>query len=195
MPPSSLVSGIALTATASQRPAVIPRKMPTPPKSGVALSCHRSAEGAATRRRANGQRSSRYTVSAEAGRAAAAVRVLTRREGSGAVLGLCLPAQSVPTLVRDDDGLRRSASLPRALCEPVPPGLPGEVQGLAARRPLVAPQPARPARRLPGRLRADLPEQEHLSLPRVPARGPRLLDLLLGLAAVGVARRWSTARS
>ena len=65
------------------------------------------------------------------------------------VLGLCLPAQAVPRLVRDDDGLRRSPSLPRAVREPLPPGLPGEVQGIAARRRLVAPQPARSARRLP----------------------------------------------
>src|SRR4029077_17885993 len=121
------------------------------------------------------------------GSATRATTVLTRCEGSGGVLGLCLPAQSVPTLVRDHDGLRRSPSLPRALCEPVPPGPPGEIQGLAARRALVAPQPARPARRLSGRLRPDLPEQEHLPLPRVPARGPCLLDLLLGLTAVGLA--------
>ena len=73
------------------------------------------------------------------------------------MLGLCLPTQAVPRLVRDDDGLRRSPPLPRALREPLSPGLPGEVQGIAARRPLVAPQPARAARRLPRRLRADLP--------------------------------------
>src|SRR5438045_2758936 len=153
MPAISLVSGTAPTAIASQRPAVIPRKIATPPKSGVGRSCQRSAEGAATSRIANGDRRSVQTASAAAGKAATAATVLTRGEGSGAVLGLCLLTQTIPRLVRADDGLCRPSALPRALREPLPPRLPGEVQGIAPRRPLVAAQPARAARRVPGRLR------------------------------------------
>src|SRR5206468_10296263 len=111
----------------------------------------------------------------------AAAIVLTSSEGNRAVLGLCVPAQSVPRLVRADDGLRRSPPLPRALREPLPPRLPGEIQGLPARGPLVAAQPARPARGLPRRVRAPLPEHAHRPLPRLSPGRPRLLDLLLCL--------------
>src|SRR5437868_1947013 len=124
MPAISFVSGTAPTAIASHRPAEMQRKIATPPKSGVGRSCQRSADGAATSRIANGDRSSSQTASAAAGKAATAATVLTRGEGSGAVLGLCLPAQAVPRLVRADDGLCRPPALPRALREPLPPRLP-----------------------------------------------------------------------
>src|SRR4029079_6552621 len=101
----------------------------------------------------------RRIASAAAGRAAIAARVLTRCEGKGSLLGLCVPAQSLPRLVTDHDGLRRPAPLPRALLEPLPPRLPGEVQGVPAGRLLVAPEPARAARGLPARLRCHLPGQ------------------------------------
>ena len=56
--------------------------------------------------------------------------------------------------------------------------------------PLVAPQPARPARRLPGRLRADLPEHEHPPLPactcsRASPAGSSSRSRCVGLAVDG----------
>src|SRR5262249_41374089 len=90
-----------------------------------------------------------------------------------------------PTLEpASDDGLRRPVPVPRALREPLPPRLPGEVQGVAARDRLVAPEPAPAARRVPRRLRAALPEREDAALPDLPARRPRLLAVLLSLAPV-----------
>ena len=132
---------------------------------------------------ASGERRSAQTASAAAGKAARAARVLTCGEGNGSLLGLCLPVQAVPRLVRDDDGLRRSPALPRALRQSLPAGLPGEVQGIAPRDPLVAAQPAGAARRLPRRLRAALSEQEDRALPALPPGRARLLDLLLRVAA------------
>src|SRR5665213_494344 len=158
MPAISRVSGTAPIAIASQRPAVIPRKIPMPPSSGVARARQRSAEVAATRRAASGECRSAQMESAAAGKAARAARVLTCGEGNGSLLGLCLPSQTLPRLVRDDDGLLRSAALPRALRQSFPAGLPGEVQGIPPRDLLVAPESACPAGRLPGRLRAALPE-------------------------------------
>ncbi len=122
---------------------------------------------------------------AAAGRAATAAIVLTALEGRGPLLGPCLPARAVPTLLRADDGLRRPPALPRAVREPLPARFPGQIQGLGARRRLVAGESARPARRLPARLRAAVHERQHPALPDLPARRARLLDLLLGLAAVG----------
>src|SRR6476659_2439290 len=63
--------------------------MPMPPKLGVAESCHRSAEGTATKRRVAGDRSSAQITAAVAGRATIATAVLTSAEGSGAPLARC----------------------------------------------------------------------------------------------------------
>src|SRR6266536_234813 len=187
MPLSSLVSGTAPTATASQRPAVSPAKIPIPPTSGVGRSCQRSTDGAASTRPATGVRSSSQTVRRAAGKAASAAIVLTNGEGRRAVLGPCLPTRRIPRLVRADDGLRRSGPLPRAVRQPLPPRLPGEVQRLAARHLLVAPESPGPARRLPGRVRgAPADAEDDPALPAVPAGRNRLLDLLLGLAPVRV---------
>src|SRR5256885_12600924 len=130
MPAISWVSGTAPIPIAIQSATVIPKKIAMPPSSGVGRSCQRSLAGAATSRTAREDRRSAQTASAAAGKAARAARVLTCGEGSGAVLGLCLPAEDVPRLIREDDGLRRSAALSRALREPLPARLPGEVQGL-----------------------------------------------------------------
>src|SRR3954452_20079174 len=190
MPTSSEVSGIAPTATVSQSPTLMPMKIAMPPTSGVGRSCQRSALGAATSRVASGERRSAQTASRTAGKAASAAAVLTCGEGRGAVLGLCLPARAVPRLVLRDDDLRRPAALPRAVREPLPARLPGEVQGVGARDRLVAPEPARAARRVPARLRAALPADDP-ALRDLPARGARVLDLLRHLAAgvVALARR------
>src|SRR5258708_20410971 len=183
MPAISRVRGTAPIAIASQRPAVIPRKIPMPPRSGVARARQRSADVPATRRAASGECKSAQMESAAAGKAARAARVLTCGEGNGSLLGLCLPAQSVPRLVRDDDGLLRSPALPRALRQSLPARLPGEVQGIPPRDLLVAAQSAGAARRLPRRLRAALPEQAHRPLPDLPPGRPRVLDLLLRVPA------------
>src|SRR2546421_6464703 len=183
MPAISRVSGTAPTAIAIQSPTVIPTKSATPPSSGVGRSCQRSADGAATSRAARVDRRSAQAASAAAGKAARAARVLTCGEGSGAVLGLCLPAERVPRLIREDDGLRRSAALPRALRESFPARFPGQVQGLAARRPVVAAEPARAPRRLPRRVRAALERRDDSPLPALPPRRARLLDLLRDVAA------------
>src|SRR5947199_3116488 len=106
--------------------------MPIPPTRGVGDVFHLLSSGCRRRLRAKGECRSVQTASAETGRAAMAARVLTSVEGSGAVLGLCLPAQGIPRLLGTLDGLRRSLPLPRALREPLPPRLPGEVQGVGA---------------------------------------------------------------
>src|SRR6478752_3421798 len=92
MPTSSVLAGIAPSATASQTPTERPRKIPIPPKSGVGCACQRSAVGGATSLRANGQRRRPQTAADAAGRAARAARVLTSCEGRRAVLGPCLPS-------------------------------------------------------------------------------------------------------
>jgi hypothetical protein len=51
--------------------------MPIPPSIGVALSCQRSARGAAARREASGVRSSIQIAAAAAGNAAIAASALT----------------------------------------------------------------------------------------------------------------------
>src|SRR5690349_9564797 len=153
--------------------------MATPPTSGVEAVRQRLAAGVRSSPCDSREWSSAQTARRVVGKAARAATVLTGSEGRASVLGLCVPGRRRPTLLRADDGLRRPAALPRALCEPLPPRLPGEVQGLAARRRLVAPEPARPARRLSRRLRRPLPEQDDPALPDLPARGPRLLALLL----------------
>src|SRR3954447_190537 len=182
MPTSSDVSGTVPTATASHSPTLIPKKIAMPPTSGVGCSCQRSALGVATRRVASGDRNNTQTASRTAGKAAIAAAALTCGEGRGAVLGLCLPARAVPRLVRGNDGLRRSVALPRALREPLLARLPRQVQGVAARRRLVASEPARPARRVPARLRAALPSDDP-ALRALPARGALVLDLLRDLPA------------
>src|SRR5581483_3863081 len=94
-------------------------------------------------------------------------------------------ADTAPPYTGPHGGLRRPRPLPRALREPLPPRLPGEIQGLPARRALVAPEPAHPARGLPARLRRHLPEPQDTAVPAVPPRGPRVLDLLRNVDAVG----------
>ena len=126
----------------------------------------------------------------------AAARVLTGGEGSRAVLGLCLPAQAVPRLVRDDDGLRRSPPLPRAVREPLPPRFPGEVQGLGARGRLVA----RSIRSScwPSTSSSSGCSSQNGDIPHYPLyllAGPRVLDLLLASRSRRPRARWSTARS
>src|SRR5882757_4232801 len=151
-----------------------------PPTSGVGAVFHRVSSGARSRFRAKRECRSAQIDSAAAGKAARAARVLTCGEGSGWLLGLCLPAQSVPRLRRDYDGVLRSPALPRALRQSLPAGLPGEIQGIHPRDLLVAAESADAAGRLPGRFRGALAEPEGDSaLPAVPPRRPRLLDLLL----------------
>src|SRR3954452_8273059 len=87
-----------------------------------------------------------------------------------------------PTLGSLHDGLRRPRPLSRAVREPLPPRLPGEVQGVGPRDPVVAAEPARAARRLPARLRAPVAGQRDPALPALPARRPGVLDLLLDVA-------------
>src|SRR5579884_4362784 len=164
--------------------------MPIPPTSGVADARQRPTSGGRPRRRESGDRRRAQTTAAAAGRAARATTVLTKREGRGTVLGLCVPARSLPTLDRSRDGLHRPRPLPRAVLQPLQARLPGEVQGVAARRLLVAPEPARAARRVPARLRRHLPVED-AALRALPPLGPRLLDLLRDVAPVGgaLARR------
>src|SRR4051794_10189702 len=191
MPTSPVVSGTAPTATASQSPTLMPMKIAIPPTSGVGRSCQRSALGAATSRVARGDRRSTHAAIRTAGNAAAAASVVvTCAEGREPVLGACVPARAVPTLKRCHDDLRRPGALSRAFREPLPSRLPREVQGVAARHRLVAPQPAGAARRLLDRLRAPLPADDP-ALPALPARRPLVLDLLLDVAAGlgAVARR------
>ena len=187
---SARVAGIAPAATAAQIPTVSRRRSRRRRRAASGRRASARLDGTATSRRCSPVARSSLIASAEAGRAAIAARVLTSREGKASLLGLCVPA-CVPTLVAADDGLRRPRSLPRAVLEPLPPRLPGEVQGLAARRPLVAAQPADPARRLPARLRRHLPEPADPALRALPARRARVLDLLRDLDAVGgaLARR------
>src|SRR6476660_2071822 len=156
--------------------------MPMPPTSGVGAVRQRVSSGARSRFRAKRERRSAQIDSAAAGKAARAARVLTCGEGNRSLLGLCLRGRRVPTLGRDDDGLLRPPALPRALRQPLSAGLPGEIQGIAARDLLFPPQSARAPGRLPGRFRAALPEQEHPALSRLPPGPACLLDLLLRLA-------------
>src|SRR5581483_5452174 len=195
MPASWCVTGIAPTAAAIHTPAERPAKMPIPPKSGVGLSCQRSLDGTATSLCASGVRKRMRIASAQAGRAAIAARVLTRFEGRSSVLGACVPSRSLPRLEANHDGLRRSAALPGALLQPLPARFPGQVQGLAARRRLVAPQPAPPARGLPARLRRHLQHEQDAALSALPPRRALVLDLLRDVAAVvgALARRFGGA--
>src|SRR5581483_5424649 len=158
--------------------------MPIPPTSGVAATRHLLASGVRPRRRESGDRRSDQTTAAAAGRAARATSVLTTGQGRTPVLGLCVPARALPRLDRCDDGLRRSLPLPGAVLEPLPAGLPGEVQGFDPRRLLVAPQPARAPWCLPARVRRHLPEPD-AALRAVPARRARVLDLLRDVDAGG----------
>src|SRR3954447_8615446 len=182
MPISCVLASSGPASTTHQIPAESPAKIPMPPTSGVADARHRLASGARSRPRASGDRRSAQTTAMAAGSATRATSVVTTVEGRATVLGLCVPAQRLPRLERDHDGVRRPPALPRALLEPLPPRLPGEVQGLAPRRLLVPPEPPRTARRLPARLRGHLSEPEDAALPAVPARGPRVLDLLRDVA-------------
>src|SRR4051812_32021243 len=127
--------------------------MARPPTSGVLAERHRLAWGARSRCRETRERSRIQREAAAAGAATTAATMFTGSEGRRRVLGLCLPAQAVPRLLRADDGLRRPAAVSRAVRQPVSPRFPGEIQGIAARRVLVAPEPARAARGLPRRLR------------------------------------------
>src|SRR3954470_2137666 len=185
MPISCVLASSGPASTTHQIPAESPAKIPMPPTSGVADARHRLASGARPRPRASGDRRSAQTTTMAAGSATRATSVVTTVEGRATVLGLCMPAQRLPRLERDHDGVRRPPALPRALLEPLPPRLPGEVQGLAPRRLLVAPDPARAPRRLPARLRGQLPEPEDAALPALPARRPGVLDLLRDVADRG----------
>src|SRR6266576_5008207 len=100
-----------------------------------------------------------------------------------------MPCEALSRLGRaDDDGIRRSRPLPRAVREPLPPGRPGEVPGLAARRGLDAREPGPADGGLPARLLRSLADAVRQSgaLRALPARRPLGMDLLLGLGAVGV---------
>src|SRR6266851_794038 len=158
--------------------------MPTPPTRGVAAPRHRLWSGIRSSPSETRVRSRTQTASMVAGRAVTAASALTGGEGRRPVLGPCLPARGVPTLLRADDGLLRPAALPRAFREPVPARFPREVQGVGARCRVVAVEPARPPGRLSRRLRRTDQKRRHTALPDLPARRARLLDLLLGLAAV-----------
>ena len=176
--------------------------MPIPPKVGVGASCQRSAVGTATSRRPTVVRSSAQITPAATGKATIATVVLTGAERSRLRLAPCedgtwitgpswpgatsrRAGRPVPTLVRDG-GVRRPRALSRPVREPVPAGLPGEVPRVGAGGAVVARKPARARRRLPGRRRRDLEQDEgHPALPALPALRDRLLALLRGLAAVG----------
>src|SRR5215212_2548583 len=99
-----------------------------------------------------------------------------------AVFGGAAVTAPTPTLRRAHDGLRRPRPLSRAVREPLPAGFPGQVQGLGARRGVVAAEPARTDGRLPRRLRAALAGQHDPHLPAVSPGRPRVLDLLRDLA-------------
>src|SRR3954467_270877 len=89
----------------------------------------------------------------------------------------------------DDDGIRRSRPLPRAVRESLSPGRPGEVPRLGARRCLDSREP-RPAHGgLPARLLRPVEDavRKRGPLRPFPARRPVGLDLLRNLRAVGVA--------
>ena len=77
------------------------------------------------------------------------------------------------------DGLRRPLPLPGALREPLPARPPDAVQGLGARGPLVAAQPADPDGHLRARLLGAVEGRRHRALRALPARRPRALALLL----------------
>src|SRR5438067_6737905 len=83
------------------------------------------------------------------------------------------------------DRVLRSRSLPRAVREPVPARLPGEVPGLGARNRLVARQSPGADGRLPRRLRPALEGRRRPALPALPAGQPDLLALLLDLGGDG----------
>src|SRR5262245_52903464 len=92
----------------------------------------------------------------------------------------CLAA---PRLGARDDGLHRPAAVPGPLREPLPARLPGALQGLGARDPLVARQPAAADGDLRARLLAALAGHgRHPALPALPALGPGAVDLLLDVA-------------
>ena len=90
MPCAFSVEIDAPTAAAPHRPALKPRKMPTPPKLGVGASCHRSAEGTATRRFRSEECSSTQITPAATGKAMIATAVLTGPNGSRLRLARCL---------------------------------------------------------------------------------------------------------
>src|SRR3954454_16865962 len=83
--------------------------------------------------------------------------------------------------------LRRPRPLPRAVREPVPARLPGEVPRLGARDRVVASQPDRAHGGLPRRLPAALAGRRHPLLPALPPGGDRVLDLLRDVPPDGVA--------
>src|SRR5581483_8315558 len=156
----------APAAAASQKPALNPAKMPMPPSSGVGVSCQRSAEGTATRRRASGVRRRSQIAPPDAARATTARDVLT-------VLAPAAPVRAPPG--RGSEGSRRAG---RGACSqelrvtdgcevlvshasPVP----------APRRPRLGPDGGlRRPRALPRALREPLPAQLPGQVPRLRAR-------------------------
>ena len=82
---SSWLAGAAPEATATQKPATIPAKIPIPPSIGVVFRCQRSALGAAPRRAARGVRSNNQMTAAAVGRATIAASAFTRSKGSKGV--------------------------------------------------------------------------------------------------------------
>src|SRR5581483_5775606 len=134
--------------------------MPIPPTSGVAVARQRLPAGALPSFRENGDRSRTHTTAAAVGNAVRAATVLTGSEGRASVLGLHVPPSQLPRLLEDHDRLCGSHSLPGALLQPLSARFPGEVQGVAARDLLVAPESADPARGLPARLQRPLGEQD-----------------------------------
>src|SRR5690349_11820783 len=101
--------------------------------------------------------------------------------GVGAASGALVPCDALSRLGRaDDDGIRRSRPLPRAVREPLSPGRPGEVPRLRARRRL-DPREPRPAHGgLPTRLLGALEDavRERWALRALPPRRPLGVDLL-----------------
>src|SRR4029079_14895100 len=78
--------------------------------------------------------------------------------------------------------LRRPLPVPRALREPLPARPPDALQGLRARRPLVADQPARPDGHLRARLLAAVEGRADGALRALPARRADGVALLLDVA-------------
>ena len=183
------VAGIAPTATASQIPTVSPAKMPTPPKSGVGASCQRlggrGGDEPALRRGERSRSPDRERSGGEGGERREGAHESARVERCG-VRAVFACTSRPYTSARPMTVYADLAALPRALREPLPPRLPGEVQGLAARRRSGRSSTRSSCSASTSSSSALLFQNTHdPALPDLPARRARLLDLLLRLAAVG----------
>src|SRR5262245_42671419 len=149
------------------------------------------AASAFTRRKGNGCLLERYLESS----GASAVHLRRTCERTPHVLvsapqAAPWPCDALSRLGRaDDDGIRRSRPLPRAVREPLPPGRTGEVPRLGARRRLDPGEPRPSHGRLPARLLGALEDaiRERGPLRPLPAGRALGVDLLRDLRPVRVA--------